>query len=472
MQRREEGQAVLLVLVALSFVSIGAIGLAIDGSQIYAHRQMAQNAADAAVQAGVMSIFNGTNVGSNAFGSTAFSCTPTDARTPCVYARMNGFGQTADDTVAIDFPASAPGVNLSALDPVNLIRATVTRTLQTGLMRFLGPATSTVRASATAAISGVVSPVPILVTHPTLDGAFSIGGSGSIAICGGPRRSIQVNSNSASSISAGGSSVVDLSKAGPDDPGDCSTGTGGDFGDFGGPSAYPGTLQSGTKGKYIQPSSPILDPLASVPVPAVPPAAPAKTALANGANGCPASPSKSCNLYSPGLYTGGIDVKNETAVFKPGVYYIDGGGFGNSANGLMVMATGFAADPDTGQGMLVYNTGSGVFDIGSNSSANLTGTPDVSIYKGILFFQDRNAPSKTHSLGGGGDLTLIGTLYLTNTNMTASYQKLLLRGNSGNTTKVIGMVLASALDIGGTGSIQLQLNPDPILTVRQVALVN
>ena len=40
---------------------IGALGLAIDGGQMYAQRQMAQAAADAAAQAGIMSIFNGTN---------------------------------------------------------------------------------------------------------------------------------------------------------------------------------------------------------------------------------------------------------------------------------------------------------------------------------------------------------------------------------------------------------------------------
>ena len=57
-----------------------------------------------------------------------------------------------------------------------------------------------------------------------------------ITICGGPEKSIQVNSPSALVRSPGtGTQRVDLSHAGPDDPGDCSAGTGGDFGTFGGP---------------------------------------------------------------------------------------------------------------------------------------------------------------------------------------------------------------------------------------------
>lgn len=60
----------------------------------------------AAAEAGIMSIFNGTNTsGASAFAtSVTFNCTTTDARTPCVYARMNGYGSTADDTVTVEFP--------------------------------------------------------------------------------------------------------------------------------------------------------------------------------------------------------------------------------------------------------------------------------------------------------------------------------------------------------------------------------
>src|SRR2546427_737170 len=89
----ERGQALLLVLVALGICPIGGIGLAIDVSQIYASRQMIQSAADGAAQAGIMSIFNGTNTGSNSYGGARHVCvTNTDPIAPCAFARYNGFG--------------------------------------------------------------------------------------------------------------------------------------------------------------------------------------------------------------------------------------------------------------------------------------------------------------------------------------------------------------------------------------------
>src|SRR6185312_2913536 len=55
--REEEGQAIVLVALAMSIFLIGAVGLAVDGSHIYSQRQMAQTAADSAAIGGMMSIF-------------------------------------------------------------------------------------------------------------------------------------------------------------------------------------------------------------------------------------------------------------------------------------------------------------------------------------------------------------------------------------------------------------------------------
>ena len=73
---REKGQALVMVALALGLVLIGAVGLAIDTSQLYAHRQMAQAAADAAAQAAILSVFNETNTGGNVFAdSTSYTHT-------------------------------------------------------------------------------------------------------------------------------------------------------------------------------------------------------------------------------------------------------------------------------------------------------------------------------------------------------------------------------------------------------------
>ena len=49
----ERGQAFLVIVVFIAFFLLGVLGLSTDYAQIWAHRQMAQGAADAACQAAV-----------------------------------------------------------------------------------------------------------------------------------------------------------------------------------------------------------------------------------------------------------------------------------------------------------------------------------------------------------------------------------------------------------------------------------
>jgi hypothetical protein len=516
---KQRGQAILMVVLAMGLLLVGALGLAVDGAQIYAHHHMAQAAADAAAMAGIMSIFNSSNNDgvSTDFSTADFTCTTTAGSTPCLYARNNGFGGSAGDTVRVEFnpTVTVSGIaGLSSVDPTNLIRVTITRTLGNGLIRMLGgPATSLTKATATAAIMEETATIPIIVTHPTLPGSFQTnGGSGggppTLTICGGAQRSVQVNSQGADppsfadALSFSGNAVIDLHKAGVADDGHCNTGTGGDFGSYGGPITFPSTnLLLGTTGHYIQPSSPILDPLATVPQPAVPAAAAPLVTVGTGVNGCPTGP---CALFSPGLYDSstpttnigsggkaggpGIWVKNVFALFKPGVYYINGSGFNIDTGSGAAMATGFTADPNTGQGMVVFNTGSGNGDIfnfngnaGSLGGITLLGAPLASIYKGILFFQDRGAGAhrgvgseKAHSIQGGGAIALTGTIYINQNLATVNdthYQTLQLQGNAGSSTSITGEIIASVLQLGGTAGITMNLDPNYRLLTRQVALV-
>lgn len=496
-RNKEKGQALILVLVALSLFLIGAIGLAIDGSHLYAQRQMAQNAADAAAQAAIMSIFGHTNTtAAHPFdpGGGGFMCATDDQRTPCVYAASNGFA--SPDRITLDFPtsvASVPGIGPTVRYPYPFARATVTRSVKTTLMQFLGSSATTVSALAIAGITQNLSPVPIVVLHPTLDGALNLSGNPNIKICGGPRRSIQVDSKSASAISTNGNkALMDLTKAGPADDGHCTTGTGGDLAAFGGPS-YPNpaspppflTTPLGATEHYLQPTAPISDPLETV----TPPSQPVNVGtmgtktgpIAAGTGPCPAGVKKDCYIYHPGYWPGGIDVKNETGLFAPGIYYVYGGGVQNEANANVLMATGFADDTVTKQGILIYNTGAssgantvGPINIGTaNANVNLTGTPDSSIYAGILFFQDRGTTLQlNHGLGGGGSTTLTGTIYLHNTFPGAVYQALTLGGNSGNTTLIIGEIIVDTLTMNGGPNIEMDLDPNNTLPIYQVALMH
>jgi hypothetical protein len=159
-----------------------------------------------------------------------------------------------------------------------------------------------------------------------------------------------------------------------------------------------------------------------------------------------------------------------------------GNGFGASANGDMMMCNDCGTDSETGNaGMVVYIHNTGTFNVGANGSATLVGSALDSPYKGILFFESHTAPPNTglpsshtsaHRIGGGGALSLTGTIYITNTTMTATaYQAVQIWGNGGNTTTITGEIIVSELELGGTGEIHMFLDPNLFYPVTQLALV-
>jgi putative Flp pilus-assembly TadE/G-like protein len=510
--RKQNGQAILMVVVAVGLVLLGALGLVMDGAQIYTNRQMAQLAADAAAEAGIMSVFGGTNTGTNAFGTTSHTCTTSDAITPCKYALFNGFGGTAADSVVVDFPAaSAVGVSSGSLGSFspNIVRVTINRTLNNGLMRLFGASTATVKAIGAAAIVNVVSPIPILVLHPTLSGSFALNGNVTLIICGGPARSVQVNSTSTTAVTVSGtSSTVDLHLAGPKDGGGCTTGTGADFATVGGPTSYPGTvcgsgctgLEVGTTGHYLDPVTKQPDPLKDIAQPTTPGTAgtsttidktcgtPGNPACTPSCNRCGCLTGNACTLYTPGTYSsilvkGNGSVTNPDpagfALFAPGLYYINGsGGFAMDSNSGAAMATGLSGTGDySNGGMMVFFTGSATLNIksnaGTNGGINLTGSDPNGTYKNILFFEDHGATALSHTLSGGGNMTLQGTIYLTNS--TSHNQTLQFQGGAGSNTTIQGELITDLLSLGGGGSsnnIKMNLNPAATVTVPQVALVH
>lgn len=546
-QKAQSGQAVFFFILGLTFFLLGAVGLGIDGAHLYAQYQMAQAAADAAAEAGIMSLYDSTNVSTAPHyfnpSSGVHTCAASDAGTPCYYAQtLNGFNSAStSDTVTYEPNPSGTGISNLSSDPVNLLRVTVSRAVPTTLMRLLGPTATTVSASGTAAILTVLSPMPIVVLHPSLAGAFSKNGSNSVIICGGPTRSIQVNSKDGTAVSVSGNSgSINLSHAGPLDSGNCVAGTGASFGNTGGPTSNPTGLMLGTlPGSYLQPDSPITDPLINMPVP---PSSIKTTPIKGGfvwdvggstnANnyGCPSTlpSSVQCRLYSPGYYDTGIQLGQSNsafAVFRPGIYYINHGGFQLNSNSIARMAgSPYNTDP-TGittwtSGMLIYNspstpvsTSNDILSITANSGQiqNITypdatqcGTDQVtgavlggnclvgagggalttglcassallnSVYYGTLFFQDRTVvKTLNHSVYGGGGLTLKGTIYAahTSTALDGTYQSVTLQGNGGSTTTLQGQIIVDALTLGGTSSIAMDLSGLACYKIRQVALV-
>jgi Flp pilus assembly protein TadG len=487
-KKGEAGQAILLVILALSVFLLGAVGLAIDGSHLYAQRQLAQAAADAAAQAGVMSMFDLTNTGgAHAFTATtgsSFTCSTSDPKTPCYYAQtLNGFNQ-ASDTVTVSFPTAATAglsskPSITFEDPV--IQVTVQRNVPATLMQLLGWSTIPVQARGTAAIEDIPSAIPIIVTHPTLAGSLSFNGNPTIKILGGPRRSIEVNSSDPGAVNptSCGNATVDLHLAGPNRKG-------ADFGNNaqGGPSSACFTFIPGV-GQYLHASA-VADPLLGVPVPSptglpLQPAVPSTVSF--GTNGCPSS--GGCPLFLPGVYSSGIEVKGSNTVgvslFAPGMYYISGGGFNMDSNSAAQMATGLSADvnfPEIGNaGMVVFNTGTNKADIfnfdanaGAASPISLVGAPDSSKWDGVLFYEDPTANGGIH-LGTGPST---GTIYINRRPAagvdSTTFQNLALQGKAGSATNITGEIIVNTLSMGGNPNVIMTLDSHQFI-VRQVALV-
>src|SRR5258707_12410976 len=113
----QRGQVFIAIVIFIAMFLLAALGLATDYAQIWAHRQMAQGAADAACQAGAADLFvnavdpsaSGQN-GLQSFswiGGSGFDCSTNTSSPPCRYASLNGY---SGSNVSVTFPSTLSGV--------------------------------------------------------------------------------------------------------------------------------------------------------------------------------------------------------------------------------------------------------------------------------------------------------------------------------------------------------------------------
>lgn len=415
---RERGQAVLLLIVGLSIFLIGALGLALDGAHMYAQQQMARAAADAGAQAAVLSIYHGTNATApNPFGTGSnpapFTCSTTDGRTPCVYARLNGFGGIASDVVTVSFPTVIPGVSNLSTGGVAAVAVSIQRSIPTGLIRFIGPATSTVVASATAALirSG---PDCITVLSPAGNAALSVSNNATLSLhnCG-----LTVNSAAPQALLVDNNGHLQA---------DSIEVVGGYF-------AGNNSTVSPTP---IINAPPAADPFAGVPAPtySTPPCF-QNTVVTNNATA----------VLGPGVYCGGIAVSNNASVtFTPGVYILLGGGLNVSNNGTL-----------TGQNVTFYNTSDAThpyapISLSNNTTATLSATISGAL-QGMLFFEDRNAPSGfTQNFDNNSSQFLVGVLYFPRSRVLLS--------NNGSLGHRNMAIVANTVQLNNNASLLISLD--------------
>lgn len=313
-QRRssQHGQTLIPIVIFVGLFLMAMLGVAADYTQVWAHRQMAQGAADAACEAGAADLYlnavDPSSSGQNGLQSFSwigadFDCSVNTSSPPCTYATLNGY---SGSKVHVSFPSSLPGVaplpsTLATTFPY--MEVTITDPVPMSFTKMVGAAsTVNIKAKAGCGVSPINVPVPLVILHTSALGALSVTGSSKIRIFGGPQRSIQIDSKNVGALTAG---VVDLSQGGP-------ANTGSDLAVFGGPATKPGSVDVGSTGHYISPAAPFGDPFATKSPPPVPGTLGSARPVPFGINGCPDP--NGCVEFTPGNYTG----CNKSSAINPG----------------------------------------------------------------------------------------------------------------------------------------------------------
>ena len=426
-RRPESGQVMLFVLLGLGLFLIGAMAFAIDMSNLWFNRQAAQTAADAACTAGAMDMLvdytNGTTNqgGFSVSGSpAAVDCSTSQTPAPCQYATLNGFDSSISQSSAnsgtlgnnVTFQVSStapPGVTAPppAIAANAFLSVKITDNIPTffaGMLR--GTTKQNIGATAVCGVLQATSPIPILVLNPTISGSLHMNGGGALSsangdiqIAGGPSKSIQVNSSSATAVTLSGNPTINLCAGGSNYCGS----TQGVWGTEPAPSGFwntvskcttVNTLCTGTQTAPIwnSPSPPILDPFASISAPAQPLITFISTSgtpgIAHNVSGCP-DPA-GCHKFSPGYYPNGIDVFGFTAIFDPGIYYIGAANVCNNAGakGALCERAGSCMRPssltgDGSGGVIFYFAGAQSVNVGGGGGS-CTGVDPFNTATGAL----------------------------------------------------------------------------------------
>jgi Flp pilus assembly protein TadG len=383
-RRNSSGQTTVLVAAA-SVGLLAAVGLAADvGSLRNVHQHM-QSAADSAAIAAV----EGLQTSQSSASDSALA----DAKT-------NGFEDGANGvSVTVENPPQGGSYQGNA----NYVRVVISQPEPTYFLKLLGLDSVQVSASASAHMGN--SPYCVYSLDPSASGSFGTlttnGGATLSAKCG-----IIVDSSSSSAVSVNGVSVISATQ----------------IGIVGSYSLGGGSVMTPTPRTNIVPSD---DPLKNLAEPMPSTCTPANTTLNIG---------NDTTLY-PGTYCGtngkpAIKVaSNANVTFNPGLYIIDGGGIDLSGGGTI-----------TGDGVTIFNTfdsqqGYGAINITGSGTVTLS-APTSGYYEGILFMDDRNAPSSSSGskIAGGSASVYNGVLYFPQSSLTFTGNSV----NKGSYTILVG----------------------------------
>jgi Putative Flp pilus-assembly TadE/G-like len=472
-----QGQ-ILVIFVGALFLFVAIAAIAVDLGFAFMIRRQEQNAADPAAIAAARYIRPTSTSGADTSGMRA---------TACLYARQNGFFQSASSntgcvpandadgtTLTVNYPPG-PAAGRFAGTPgfVEVVISRPHRLFFGGLLAF---PQITITSSAVAAFSnGDSNSSSLIALDPTHCASGHIHGTGTINIHRLPGVTsggfVQVNSNCSNGSTdnvcspSGGGLKVDSNASNFTAPmtyvvGSCQ--------------ATSGTVNGGlTEGAAV-----VGDPLAELQPPKLSdyPAgkcSPTDPPLAPGASGCRFSGAGDVNLQ-PGVYYGGWDIQNRVnLVLAPGLYIFAGGGVRLNAGGSITSVQGGAGAPAP---VMFFNTDDPSTHSGQ-ANIDFTATSDLELrpiasgpYQNILIWNDGNGsnPTASISLGGQTTLNIAGTIYSPKGLVT-------LEGGSGvgsPTNSAAIQLISWQWDIGGNATLDMPYDPAGLYQLNQKGLVH
>jgi hypothetical protein len=321
-------------------------------------------------------------------------------------ARLNGFNHGVNaTTVTVNTP---PTSGSWAAQP-GYVEVIISRNVPTTFLRVVGRQASTVRARAVAGMERYMD-FCLLALDPTESGALTVQGTSALtAGCG-----IMVNSTASDALLLGGGACITGSVVGV---------TGG-WDALGSISCMDPEPDTGVP--------PVLDPLAYLTPPPIPPSPVANRFRSTGGT----------ITLTPGLYQNGMDINGGDVTFSPGIYVIDGdlhfgGGAVIRGDGVMFYVTSTG-----GPWGRVQIDGSVVCDLVA---------PDSGPYEGVLIWLDRLAPEKPPGsfIAGTPGSRFEGAMYFPGVHLDLGGTN-----SSANWT----MAIADTIDVSGTAAFPG--NPD------------
>ncbi len=429
-KNRRRGQ-ILIMATLITIPLFGMLGLVTDIGYMHYVKMTTQSAAEAAAQSAMIDFHHTMGGATYTCGTPNVLCTTTGPQAcssspsssildGCRYAQGHGFAASSITYEAgTGNPPTAPNIGGSAYwvtfrvsqNVHQLFSAVLGRQYMNGL----------VVGRSTAAVVGATDCIYAL--DPTMQHAVSVGGTANLtSTCG-----LFVNSNDPCALYANGGGAISAPE----------------YDVVGG--ACAGTLTPAANTGV----APTTDPLQGLAPPSSGPYNCPSGGLTypnGGGNG------STINVF-PGVYCGGIQVKNNTVIFHPGIYTMVGGGLTTQDANSHITGTGVMIyntfDPADHQNQ--YNTFSPI-NIAANSTVSLT-APITGTYAGTLFFDDRNAPTGStcgqngnstcqDNYGGGSAAVYQGIIYDRNNCIN-------MFGNSSINTQYT-MVVADCISMVGT----------------------